>query len=95
MQLEATRRTLATNIVMATINAAALHEQVTATERLVELGEQRAQEMAARYKLGSASRDEMLAAEQDAANAAATLPVAPCAGSRRAPCTSGSAGPDA
>jgi NodT family efflux transporter outer membrane factor (OMF) lipoprotein len=74
-QLEATRRALATNIVTATINVATLREQVTATERLVELGEQRARETAAHYKLGSASHDEMLAAEQDAANAAATLPA--------------------
>lgn len=74
-QLEATRRALATNIVTATINAAALQEQVAATERLVALGEQRTQQAAARYKLGSASKDEMLAAEQDAANAAATLPA--------------------
>jgi NodT family efflux transporter outer membrane factor (OMF) lipoprotein len=74
-QLEATRRGLATNIVTATINAAALQEQVAATEHLVALGELRAQQTAARYKLGSASKDEMLAAEQDAANAAATLPA--------------------
>jgi NodT family efflux transporter outer membrane factor (OMF) lipoprotein len=74
-QLEATRRALAANIVTATINAAALQEQVAATEQLVAMGEQRAQQTAARYKLGSASRDEMLAAEQDAANAAATLPA--------------------
>ncbi len=73
-QLEATRRTLAANIVTATISAAALQEQVAATEALVALGEQRARQTAARYKLGSASKDEMLAAEQDAANAAATLP---------------------
>ena len=74
-QLEATRRGLATNIVTAVINTAALHEQVEATQRLVELGEQRAQQVAARYELGSASKDEMLAAEQDAANAAASLPA--------------------
>jgi len=74
-QLEATRRALAANIVIATINAAALQEQVTATEQLVALGEQRAQQAAARYKVGSASKAEMLAAEQDAANAAATLPA--------------------
>jgi len=74
-QLEATRRALAANIVTATINAAALHEEVVATEQLVELGEERAQQTAAKYKLGSATRDEMLAAEQDAANAAATLPA--------------------
>jgi NodT family efflux transporter outer membrane factor (OMF) lipoprotein len=75
LQLEATRRGLATNIVTATINAAALQEQVAATERLVTLGEDRARQTAARYKLGSASREEMSAAEQDAANAAATLPA--------------------
>jgi NodT family efflux transporter outer membrane factor (OMF) lipoprotein len=74
-ELEATRRTLATNIVKATINTAALQEEVTATEQLVAMGEQRARETTARYKLGSASRDEMLAAEEDAANAAATLPT--------------------
>jgi NodT family efflux transporter outer membrane factor (OMF) lipoprotein len=75
MQLEATRRALATNIVVATINSASLQEQVTATERLVALGEERAAQMAARYKSGSASRDEMLTSEQDAANAAAALPA--------------------
>jgi NodT family efflux transporter outer membrane factor (OMF) lipoprotein len=74
-QLEATRRALAANIVTAAINAAASQEQVAATEQLVALGEQRAQQTAARFKLGSASKDEMLAAEQDAANAAATLPA--------------------
>src|SRR5260370_39000792 len=74
-QLESTRRALAANIVLATINAASLQEQVAATEQLVALGEQRAKQTAARYQLGSASRDDMLAAEQDAANAAATLPA--------------------
>ena len=74
-QFEATRRALAANIVTAVINTAALNEQVSATEKLVELGEQRAQQTAARYELGSASKDEMLAAEQDAANAAASLPA--------------------
>lgn len=74
-QLEAIRRALATNIVTATINVAALQEQVVATERLVALGEERARQTAARYRLGSASREEMLAAEQEAANAAATLPA--------------------
>jgi NodT family efflux transporter outer membrane factor (OMF) lipoprotein len=73
-QLEATRRALATSIVTATINASALQEQVAATERLVSLGEERARKIAERNKVGSASRDEMLAAEQDAANTAATLP---------------------
>jgi NodT family efflux transporter outer membrane factor (OMF) lipoprotein len=74
-QLEATRRALATNIVVASINAASLQEQVVATEELVALGEHRAEQTAARYKLGSASHDDMLAAEEDAADAAATLPT--------------------
>ncbi|HXA35287.1 MAG TPA: efflux transporter outer membrane subunit [Steroidobacteraceae bacterium] len=74
-ELEATRRGLATNIVVAAINAAALQVEVSATENLVALGEQRAAQTAARYELGSASHDEMLGAEEDAANAAATLPA--------------------
>jgi NodT family efflux transporter outer membrane factor (OMF) lipoprotein len=74
-QLEATQRALATNIVVATINSAALQAQLSAQEELVALGEQRAQQMAARYQAGSASHDDMLTAEQDAANAAATVPA--------------------
>jgi NodT family efflux transporter outer membrane factor (OMF) lipoprotein len=74
-QLESTRRALAANIVLATINAASLQEQVASTEQLVALGEERARQTAARYRLGSASQDDMLVAEQDAANAAATLPA--------------------
>ena len=74
-ELEATRRALAANIVVAAINAAALREQVAATEQLVALGEQRAQQTGARFKLGSASQDDMLSAEEDAANEAATLPA--------------------
>jgi NodT family efflux transporter outer membrane factor (OMF) lipoprotein len=73
-QLEATRRALATNIVVATINVASLDEQVRAMQSLVELGEERARQLAGRYKSGSATRDEALLAEQDAANAAAALP---------------------
>ena len=42
LQLEATRRALATNIVVATINSASMAEQVAATEALVNLGEERA-----------------------------------------------------
>jgi NodT family efflux transporter outer membrane factor (OMF) lipoprotein len=73
-QLESVRRALAANIVVATINAASLQEQVAATEELVALGERRAQQTAARYALGSASLDDNLAAQEDAALAAATLP---------------------
>jgi NodT family efflux transporter outer membrane factor (OMF) lipoprotein len=75
LQLEATRRALVTNIVVATINSASMAEQVAATEALVDLGEERARQIATRYKLGGASREEMLSSEQDAANAAATLPA--------------------
>jgi NodT family efflux transporter outer membrane factor (OMF) lipoprotein len=74
-ELESTRRALAANIVVATINAASLQAQVAATAELVALGEQRAAQTAARYREGSASRDDLWAAEQDAANAAATLPA--------------------
>jgi len=74
-QLEATRRALAANIVVATIDAASLQVEVAAMQQLVALGEQRATQTAARYELGSASHDEALAAEADAANAAATLPA--------------------
>ncbi|MGI4812788.1 MAG: efflux transporter outer membrane subunit [Janthinobacterium lividum] len=73
-QFEATRRTLAANIVTGTIRAAALQAQVDATTTLVALGEQRARQTASRYQLGGVSQDDVLAAEQDAANAAATLP---------------------
>jgi NodT family efflux transporter outer membrane factor (OMF) lipoprotein len=73
-QLESVRRALAANIVVATINAASLQEQVNATEELVALGERRAQQIAARYALGSASLDDNLAAQEDAAMTAAALP---------------------
>lgn len=73
-QLEATRRALAANIVVATIDSAALEDEIAATTELVALGERRAMQLKARYESGSASRDDMLTAEEDAANAAATLP---------------------
>jgi NodT family efflux transporter outer membrane factor (OMF) lipoprotein len=73
-QLEATRRALATNIVVATITVASLNEQLKTTEQLVELGEARARQLAGRYQAGSATHDEALSAEQDAADAAAVLP---------------------
>ena len=73
-QLDATRRALAANIVKATINAAALQEQIVATERMAALAEEQARQMAARYRAGSASRDEMLTADEAAADVAALLP---------------------
>jgi NodT family efflux transporter outer membrane factor (OMF) lipoprotein len=74
LQFESTRRALATNVVVAAINAASLQAQVDAVSELVAASEERARQTAARYKVGSAARDDMLAAEADAANAAATLP---------------------
>jgi NodT family efflux transporter outer membrane factor (OMF) lipoprotein len=74
LQLESTRRALATNVVMAAINSASLQAQVDAVSELVAASEERARQTAARYKMGSAAREDMLGAEADAANAAATLP---------------------
>jgi NodT family efflux transporter outer membrane factor (OMF) lipoprotein len=75
LQFDSTRRALATNIVVAVINAASLQAQVEETTELVALGERRAAQVSARHQQGSASHDEALAAAQDAANAAATLPA--------------------
>jgi|CZKO01.1.fsa_nt_gi NodT family efflux transporter outer membrane factor (OMF) lipoprotein len=74
-QFDATRRALAANIVIATINAATLNEDLDATETLVSLAEQYAQQLAARERLGGVSHDEALVAEQNAATLAATLPA--------------------
>ena len=74
LQLESTRRALETNVVVAAVNAASLQAQVDAESELVAASEERARQTAARYQMGSAGRDDMLAAEVDAANAAATLP---------------------
>ena len=73
-QFDAVRRALAMNIVKATVNEAALQEQIAATEALSDLAERQARQMAARHQAGSASREEMLMAEQAAADAAALLP---------------------
>jgi NodT family efflux transporter outer membrane factor (OMF) lipoprotein len=73
-ELESTRRAVAANIVQATINAASLQQQLDAQQRLVAASERRAAQMQARWRLGSASHDDALAAEQQAAADAATLP---------------------
>jgi len=73
-QLEETRRALAANIVLATISAASMQEQLAATQRLVDLAEERARQTKERFEGGSASRADMLADEQQAASLAATLP---------------------
>jgi NodT family efflux transporter outer membrane factor (OMF) lipoprotein len=73
-QLEETRRALAANIVLATINTASMQGQLAATQRLVDLAEERAGQTKERFEAGSASRADMLADEQQAASLAATLP---------------------
>jgi len=73
-QLDATKRALAANIVKSTIKVAALQEQIASTERMAALAEQLARQTTARHRAGSASRDEMLAAEQMAADISALLP---------------------
>ncbi len=73
-QFDATRRALATNIVLATINVGALREALDASQALASLAEQNAKQLAARAKLGSASQSEALTAEQSAAAASGALP---------------------
>src|ERR1700722_11309520 len=91
-QLEAPRRALAANIVVAAINAASLQEQAAATEQLVAAGEARARQVAARYRLGGASHDDVLAAEQGAAGASGDPAGAAREAARGASCTGGAAG---
>ena len=74
LQFEATRRALATNIVIATINAATLSDTLEAMQRQTALAEQYAQQLASRAHLGSVSQDESWAAEQTAATLAAKPP---------------------
>jgi len=73
-ELESTRSALAANIVQATINAASLQQQLDAQQRLVAVSGRRAVQMQARWRLGSASHDDALAAQQQAAADAAGLP---------------------
>ncbi|WP_250529577.1 efflux transporter outer membrane subunit [Caballeronia sp. ATUFL_F1_KS4A] len=73
-QLDAARRALAANIVTGAIGAAALHAQIDVTTRLVALANDDAHDAERRYALGSASRADMLAAQQNAASLASQLP---------------------
>ncbi|SPB12750.1 RND transporter [Caballeronia novacaledonica] len=73
-QLDAARRALAANIVTGAIGAASLHSQIDVTERLIALANDDAHDAQRRYALGSASRTEMLNAQQNAASLAAQLP---------------------
>jgi NodT family efflux transporter outer membrane factor (OMF) lipoprotein len=73
-ELDAVRRALAANVVLATIDAASLEAQLEAAQRLADAAERRAAQSAARSSLGSASREERLTSEADAASASAQLP---------------------
>ncbi|WP_034292759.1 efflux transporter outer membrane subunit [Herbaspirillum sp. RV1423] len=73
-QLDAARRALAANVVIAAINGAALRAQVETTERLVSLADADATEMQRRLELGSASRGDLLNAQANADALRATLP---------------------
>ncbi|MBV8854402.1 MAG: TolC family protein, partial [Sinobacteraceae bacterium] len=74
-QLEAARRSIAFNAVLAAINAASLQAQLDAIAQYAAAAEQRATQLHERFELGSASRLEMLAAEDEAAAAQRVLPT--------------------
>ena len=73
-QLDAARRALASNLVIAAIQSAALHAQVGVTERLIALAEEDAAETQRRYELGSASHGDLLNAQANAEAVRGALP---------------------
>jgi NodT family efflux transporter outer membrane factor (OMF) lipoprotein len=73
-QLDAARRALAANIVISAVNASALAEQVVAAERLSELAHEQADLVDRAYRLGAASHDDVLTAQQNAAVLDGSLP---------------------
>ncbi len=73
-ELEAARRSVAFNVVLAAINAASLQAQIDSVARYADATEQRAQQVHERFELGSASHLDMLTAEDEAAEAQRLLP---------------------
>lgn len=73
-RFEAARRALVGNIVTGAITSASLAERVALTEKQVVLARQVARDTQRRYELGSASQNDALQADQDAATLAASLP---------------------
>jgi NodT family efflux transporter outer membrane factor (OMF) lipoprotein len=73
-QLDAARRSLAANIVISAVNASALAEQVVAAQRLSELAHRQADLVGNAYRLGAASHDDVLTAQQNAATLDGSLP---------------------
>lgn len=74
-ELNAARRALAANIVTTAINAAALSDEIDATQRLIALAQETAREDARRYALGAAPHVQVLTSQQNAAALAASLPA--------------------
>jgi len=73
-QLEAARRSIAFNVVLAAINSATLQAQIDSVGRYADAAEHRAQQLHERFELGSASHLDMLTAEEEAAEAQRVLP---------------------
>lgn len=73
-EVDAARRALAANIVITAIQAASLAEQLDRSEKLASLGRKQADLTAIAYRLGAASHDDLLAAQQDAGQLDAAVP---------------------
>jgi NodT family efflux transporter outer membrane factor (OMF) lipoprotein len=73
-ELSAARRALAANIVTTAISAAALDDEIDATQRLIALARQTAQEDARRYAAGAVPHLQVLASQQTASQLEAGLP---------------------
>ncbi len=73
-ELEAARRAIAFNVVLAAINAASLQAQIDAVKLYADAAEHRATLLKERFELGSAARVDMLSAEDEAAQAQRLLP---------------------
>jgi len=73
-ELESIRRSIAAQLVLATIDAAALQAQIAATSELIDAVERRAAQNAQRSSQGSLAAAEALTSEADAAAARGLLP---------------------
>jgi NodT family efflux transporter outer membrane factor (OMF) lipoprotein len=73
-QLDAARRALASNLVIAAVNSAALRAEVDSTEQLIRLADADAAEMKKRFDFGSASHGDLLNTEANAQALRASLP---------------------
>jgi NodT family efflux transporter outer membrane factor (OMF) lipoprotein len=73
-QIDAARRTLVANLVIAAINSAALKAQIDITEQLISLAEADSAEQQRRHQLGAVARDDLLAVQANTATLHASLP---------------------